>query len=157
MKLCDIVHREAIVPRLQSGDRDEVVRELVDSLVEAGLAGEDQREALVNAVIERETKGSTGFGKGVAVPHVKSEKVTSMVAALGVSEGGVEFNALDKQPVYTVFLLLSPSGKPEDHLRAMEIIFKNLSQDWFRRFLRQATTIEEVWQVLEDADAQQGA
>ncbi|MEM8835891.1 MAG: PTS sugar transporter subunit IIA [Planctomycetota bacterium] len=157
MKLCDIVHREAIVPRLQSGERDEVVRELVGALVDAGLAEEGQRDALVSAVIERETKGSTGFGKGVAVPHVKSEQVTSMVAALGVSEGGVEFNALDKQPVYTVFLLLSPSGKPEDHLRAMEIIFKNLSQDWFRRFLRQATTVEEVWQVLEDADAQQGA
>ncbi len=154
MKLRDIVEKKAIVASLQHNARDEVVRELVDALVAAGALPEDQAPAVVESVLDRERKGSTGFGKGVAIPHVKSDAIPRMVAAIGVSGGGIEFNALDKQPVYTVFLLISPASDPEQHLRAMEIIFKNLSHDSFRRFLRQASTPEEVWTILEDADEQ---
>jgi len=77
-----------------------------------------------------------------------------MTAAIGLSDKGVEFNALDKQPVYSVFLLLSPEDRPEEHLQAMEVIFKNLSKDTFRRFLRQAATIDEIRTLLEEADNQ---
>ena len=101
------------------------------------------------------SRGSTGFGKGVAVPHVKHKSVTQMSAAIGLSQGGIEFASLDKQPVYSVFLLLSPEDKPEDHLQAMEVIFKSLSKDTFRRFLRQAGTLEEVMSLLDEADSQQ--
>jgi len=100
----------------------------------------------------RERKGSTGFGKGVAVPHVKVDGVEEMGAAIGLSEPGIEFNSLDKQPVHSVFLLLSPSDDPERHLRAMEVIFGYLSQDRFRRFLQQSSDAEDVWTLLEDAD-----
>jgi mannitol/fructose-specific phosphotransferase system IIA component (Ntr-type) len=78
-----------------------------------------------------------------------------MAAAIGLSPTGVDFNALDKQPVFSIFLLLSPEDRPEDHLQAMEVIFKNLSKETFRRFLRQATTTEEVLTLLEEADGQQ--
>jgi PTS system fructose-specific IIA component/PTS system nitrogen regulatory IIA component len=76
-----------------------------------------------------------------------------MVAAIGVSARGIDFNALDTQPVYSVFLLLSPEDRPEQHLQAMEAIFKNLSKDTFRRFLRQASSAQDVWTLLEEADA----
>ena len=66
---------------------------------------------------------------------------------------GVEFNALDKQPVYSIFLLLSPEERPEDHLDAMEAIFGNLSHETFRRFLRQANTKDDVLTLLAEADA----
>jgi len=155
MKLSEVVVTEAIVPALKSTQRDEVVAELVDALVAAGAADASIRDELIAAILEREHKGSTGFGRGVAVPHVKHQSVSKMSAAIGLSEEGVEFNALDKQPVYSVFLLLSPEDKPEEHLQAMEVIFKNLSKDTFRRFLRQSTSIEEVTQLLEEADSQQ--
>ncbi|HRP62976.1 MAG TPA: PTS sugar transporter subunit IIA, partial [Phycisphaerales bacterium] len=100
-----------------------------------------------------EKRGSTGFGHGVAVPHVKHSAVTEMAVAIAVSQSGVEFNALDRQPVYCIFLLLSPEDKPEDHLDAMEAIFGNLSQETFRRFLRQATKIEDVLTLLEETDS----
>jgi mannitol/fructose-specific phosphotransferase system IIA component (Ntr-type) len=144
----------AIVPRLKSGQRDEVIGELVDALVGAGAAGPKLREELIKSVLERERRGSTGFGRGVAVPHVKHKSVKAMTAAVGLSDKGVEFNALDKQPVYSVFLLLSPEDRPEEHLHAMEIIFKNLSKDTFRRFLRQAGNEDEVRTLLEEADNQ---
>ena len=71
-----------------------------------------------------------------------------LTAARMLSQRGIDFSALDKQPVYSVFLLLSPEDKPEEHLQAMEVIFKNLSKETFRRFLRQATTTDEVMTLL---------
>lgn len=155
MKLSQIVADGAIVPRLASRERDEVITELVDALIRSGSAPESLRQELMNRVLDREKRGSTGFGKGVAVPHVKHKSVSKMAAAIGLSEAGVDFNALDKQPVYSIFLLLSPEDKPEDHLQAMEVIFKNLSLETFRRFLRQATTVEDVRTLLDEADGQQ--
>lgn len=152
MDLRDIVNGDAIVPALESATRDEVIAELVGSLIAAGVAGEDRTDEIMAAILERERKGSTGFGKGVAIPHVKLKGVDTMSAAIGVSADGIDFNALDKQPVYSVFVLISPADDPEQHLKAMEVIFKNLSKESFRRFLRQATTKDEVLTLLEDAD-----
>ena len=155
MKLTEIVQRGAVVAELASTERDDVVAELIDALIESGAAAASIRDELIASVLERESKGSTGFGRGVAVPHVKHRSVQSIAAAVGLSKGGVDFDALDKQPVYSVFLLLSPDDKPEEHLQAMEVIFKNLSKDTFRRFLRQAQTPEDVATLLDEADNQQ--
>jgi len=154
MKLSEIVPDGAIVARLKAHDRDAVVAEIVETLSAARIVPADLGKDLVASVLERERRGSTGFGRGVAVPHVKHARIKKMSAAIGLSEQGVEFNALDKQPVYSIFLLLSPADKPEEHLQAMEVIFKNLSQDKFRRFLRQATSAQDVRTLLEDADNQ---
>lgn len=155
MKLSSLVPEGSIVAQLSSQERDEVIAELLDALIASGAAEASLRDELIRSVLDRERKGSTGFGKGVAVPHVKHQGINAMAAGIGLSSGGVEFAALDKQPVYSVFLLLSPEDKPEDHLQAMEVIFKNLSKDTFRRFLRQASSVEEVRALLEEADNQQ--
>ncbi|MEM1331001.1 MAG: PTS sugar transporter subunit IIA [Planctomycetota bacterium] len=155
MKLTDIVQKDAVVAELSATERDDVVAELVDALIASGAAAASVRDELIRAVLERESKGSTGFGRGVAVPHVKHRSAQSIAAAVGLSAAGVDFDALDKQPVYSVFLLLSPEDKPEEHLQAMEVIFKNLSKDNFRRFLRQAQNAGDVHTLLEEADNQQ--
>jgi len=152
MKLKELVVEGAVVPELKASDRDEVIAEMIDALIDAGVADKSIRGDLLGLVLERESKGSTGFGKGVAVPHVKHAGVSKIAAGVGLSGSGVEFNALDKQPVYSVFLLLSPADKPEDHLQAMEVIFKSLSNETFRRFLRQAEDTPSVMTLLEDAD-----
>lgn len=154
MRMMQLVPEGAIIPKLTGVQRDEVIAELVDGLITSGAANPKLREELIRAVLERERRGSTGFGRGVAVPHVKHKSVKTMAAAIGLSERGVDFNALDKQPVYSVFLLLSPEDHPEEHLHAMEVIFKNLSKDTFRRFLRQAGSVEDVRTLLEEADNQ---
>ncbi|MFO0835888.1 MAG: PTS sugar transporter subunit IIA [Phycisphaerales bacterium] len=155
MKLMEIIAPGAVVAKLQGATRDDVIRELIDALVKSGAAAPAIRDELVARVLDRERKGSTGFGRGVAVPHVKHPSVTKMSAAIGLAPRGVDFNSLDKQPVFSVFLLLSPEDRPEQHLQAMEVIFKNLSKDTFRRFLRQAGTNDEVTALLEEADGQQ--
>ncbi len=156
MKLTQIVSKGAIVPKLASTERDPVVTALADALISSGAADASIRSELISRVLDRERIGSTGFGKGIAVPHVKHKSVKKLAAAIGLSPTGIDFNALDHQPVYTVFLLLSPADKPDDHLQAMEVIFKHLSQETFRRFLRQTQTVDEVWSLLEEADGKQG-
>jgi len=155
MRLTDIVAPAAVITRLQSNQRDAVVTELLDALVAANAAPAAIRDELLVKVLEREARGSTGFGRGVAVPHVKHKGVSKMAAAIGLSQAGIDFNSLDKAPVYSVFLLMSPEDRPEQHLQAMEVIFKNLSKDTFRRFLRQAGSPDEVAVLLEEADGNQ--
>jgi len=154
MKLGELVVEAAVSPALESTERDDVIAELMDGLIAAGAADKALRDELIAKVLDREKMSSTGFGRGVAVPHVKHPALKKLVAAVGVSQPGVDFNALDKQPVYSIFLLLSPEDRPEEHLQAMETIFKNLRKDTFRRFLRQATTTAEVMTLLGEADDQ---
>lgn len=152
MKMKDFVVRGAIVPSLQSTDRSGAIRELVIALVTAGALPEADRETIVKAVTDRERSGTTGFGKGVAVPHIKHDKIPKMMAAIGRSAAGIDFAALDRAPVYSVVLLLSPADKPDEHLQAMENIFRHLQRDNFRRFLRQAENTQAVLDLIEEAD-----
>ena len=152
MKLMDIIVKDAIIPKLKATNRDGVITEMVDALVKSGCASEDQCEEFTKAIIRRENKGSTGFGHGVAVPHVKHVDIKTMHIAIGNSSEGVDFKALDREPVYSIVLLLSPEDQPENHLDAMEAIFSSLSQDTFRRFLRQANSSEDVLTLLTETD-----
>ena len=152
MKLMDIIVKNAIIPELKATNRDGVIAEMVDALVNAGCITEDHREEFTKTIIRRENKGSTGFGHGVAVPHVKHADIKTMRIAIGNSVEGVDFKALDREPVYSIVLLLSPEDQPENHLDAMEAIFSSLSQDTFRRFLRQAKTSDDVLTLLAETD-----
>ena len=152
MKLREFIITEAITPELQATDRDGVIRELVTALSAAGGLPADAVDEVVAALVKREQNGSTGFGKGVAVPHVKHPKVKQMAGTIGRSPGGIDFAALDHQPVYSIFLLLSPDNAPQQHLQAMNIVFSNLQRDMFRRFLRGAATREAIAELLDEAD-----
>jgi mannitol/fructose-specific phosphotransferase system IIA component (Ntr-type) len=152
MKLADIVLSDAVIPQLQAADRNGVIREMVEVLTKSiGLSVADT-DAVAKAVMLRENQGSTGLGKGVAVPHVKHKAIRDVTAAYGRSDTGVDFAALDRAPVFSIFLLLSPADKPDEHLAAMEKIFKSLQHDKFRRFLRQAATREEIIDLIAEAD-----
>ena len=152
MKLNDFIVKDAILAELKSTDRDSVIRELVTSLAGAGALPKDAIDEVVAALVKREQNGSTGFGKGVAVPHVKHAKIKQMSGTIGRSVSGVDFAALDHQPVYSVVLLLSPENQPQQHLQAMNIVFSNLQKDMFRRFLRQCDTREKIIELLDEAD-----
>ena len=152
MKLSDFLVKEALIPELQAVDRNGAIRELVESLSRAGCNNAGDVDSLIRSVIQRENQGSTGFGKGVAVPHVKNDRVKKMVGTIGRSSRGVDFAALDRAPVYTVVLLLSPPDDPDRHLEAMESIFRHLQRDNFRRFLRQSETVEEIVELIGEAD-----
>lgn len=152
MKLSELIHGPSLVPELTATDRNGVLRELLQSLADHGQIPADQVETVARAAIARENQGSTGFGKGVAVPHVKHACLTKMVATIGRSSHGVDFAALDRAPVYTIVMLLSPADAPEDHLAAMERVFRYLQRENFRRFLRQSDTAEAIMDLIREAD-----
>lgn len=153
MKLSDFVVREAIMVDLQATTKEGAIREIVASLRTAGKLAEGDLESVSKAILNREELGSTGIGQGVAVPHTRHPKAERLIGTVALSKKGVDFAALDGDPVDILFLLVSPPNQTGDHLRALENISRHLKDEKFVNFLRQATTREHVMELLDEADA----
>ena len=152
MKLADIMVSDAIVPELGDATRDEAIATLVQSLADAGAVPKKSVGDIVKAVLARESQATTGIGKGVALPHTKLKGIRQPIGTIGLSAEGIDFTALDGKPVYSVILLLSSPDSPDEHLQAMEAIFKHVQRDIFRKFLRQAQTTEAIVDLIQEAD-----
>jgi PTS system fructose-specific IIA component/PTS system nitrogen regulatory IIA component len=155
MKFADFVSLDAIKSQLAARDKEGVIRELAGALVAAGEIAEEDLEGIVGAILKREELGSTGIGKGVAVPHTKHASVQKLVGTVGVSQDGVDFNSLDGEDVQLLFLLVSPPDRPGDHLRALENISRQLRDDMFCKFLKQAKSSADIQSLLDEADNNQ--
>ncbi len=155
MKFADFINTQAIRADLQAEAKDTVIEELVQSLLDAGQIDADQRDDIIAAIMKREELGSTGIGRGVAVPHTKHPSVQKLVGTVGVSAEGVDFDSLDGERVQLFFLLISPPERPGDHLRALENISRQLRDETFCRFLKQSKTADDINQLLQEADDNQ--
>ena len=155
MKLSDFVVREAVRPDLAATTKEEVIREMVGSLRDTGHVSNTDHEAVIRAVLKREEQGTTGIGRGVAVPHTKHSSASRLACAVALSRKGIDFDSLDGEPVHIFFLLISPADRPGDHLRALESISRQLRNDTFCRFLRQSTSMQQVLELLDEADLNQ--
>lgn len=152
MRMSEFVVRDAIVPSLTATTKEAVIRGMVDSLRAAGQFKGADTEDIIKAILKRELLGSTGIGRGVAIPHTKHGSVDRLVGTLAVSHSGVAFESLDGEPVYIFVLLISPQDRPGDHLRALENVSKCLRDDAFVRDLRAATTREQICALLDRLD-----
>src|SRR3954466_1305198 len=144
MKLSDFVVGEAILVDLQSTGKEEAIREMVRSLNQAGRLAEADMDGVARAILGREELGSTGIGQGVAVPHTRHPTVNRLLGTVALSHHGVDFAALDGDPVDILFLLISPPNQPGDHLRALENISRHLKDDRFVTLLRQAKSRQDI-------------
>ena len=152
MKFADFVSVEAIKPKLTAVDKEGVIRELIEALTMAGEIDSAEQSNIIQRILDREQLGTTGIGRGVAVPHAKHAGVARTVGTVGVSTDGVAFDSLDGAPVNVVFLLVSPSEQSERHLRVLEKISRHLRDETFCRFLTQSKSVEDIRQVLVDAE-----
>ena len=152
MKLSDFVVTEAIIVDLQATGKEDAIREIAGGLNAAGRLAEGDLEGVSRAILGREELGSTGIGQGVAVPHTRHPTVDRLIGTVALSRKGVDFAALDGEPVNIFFLLISPPNQPGDHLRALENISRHLKNERFVSFLRPAKTREQVIELLEEAD-----
>lgn len=155
MKFADFVSREAIRAELTADDKEGVIREMVQALLDASKIAESEYEGIVKSVMKREELGSTGIGRGVAVPHTKHPSIDRLVGTVAVSSEGVDFSSLDGEKVHLFFLLISPPDRPSDHLRALENVSRQLRDETFCRFLKQAKSSEDILQLLDEADNNQ--
>mgnify|MGYP000053030669 CR=1 FL=1 len=152
MRLSDLFGRKAFVLDLEATDRKGALRELVEAAKAAyGLTRLPVAD-VVDAIVAREKIGSTGLGRGVAIPHTKCETVKSVVGAFGRSAQGLDFNAVDGEPVYLLFLILASPAKEEEYMEARRCVAKAVLRPHFVKFARSARTPKEVEELFMEAD-----
>ena len=156
MKFAEFLVVESIQPNLTVTKKEDVLRGLVGALVRTGQIPAAQAESVCSTVLERENLGSTGIGRGVALPHAKHKAVSRPVGTVAVSRKGVDFDSLDGEPVHLLFALVSPPDRSADHLAVLEYVSRQLRNDLFCKLLRQAKSVEEIWQILQEADETNG-
>ncbi len=148
MDLGDILSKEQINTDLKASNRWEAIDELIDNLVATGKIKPEHREAIAAVVKKRESSMSTGIGFGIGIPHASTDLIYEVVGALGRSKKGVNFDALDNQPVNLVMLFLVPQGQFQKHLHTLANIAKLLHRVDFRQALEQAPDSEAMLQII---------
>lgn len=150
MKLVDFLSAEAISVDMKAQGKQEALEELCQALQRANKLSDAKQ--MVQILMEREALGSTGIGQGVAIPHGKTGTVKDQVAALGISRRGIEFEALDGEPVHIVFLLVAPSEAAGNHLKALAKVSRLLKDKFFRQALRDAKSADEILRIIQEED-----
>ena len=151
MELADFLTKEQVVTDLKATDRWEAIEELIDLLVANGQVDSDHREAVVSVVKKRETSMSTGLGFGIGIPHASTDLIDNVTGAFGRSPSGVDFDALDNQPVNLVMLFLVPQGQFQKHLHTLAKIAKVLHKKEFRKSHEEAGDAAEMYRIIRDA------
>ena len=148
MTLADILRKEQIVADLKAGNRWEAIDELLDLLVQCGKIKPENREAIAAVVRKRENSMSTGIGFGIGIPHASTDLIPEVIGAFGRSTKGINFDALDNQPVKLVMLFLVPQGQFQKHLHTLSNIAKNLHNADFRSALAAAPDADAIYRVI---------
>jgi fructose-specific phosphotransferase system IIA component len=148
MELADILTKDQILTDLRATDRWQVIDELIDNLVATGKIRPENRDAIIAVVKKRESSMSTGIGFGIGIPHASTDLIEEVVGALGRSTQGVNFDALDNQPVKLVMLFLVPQGQFQKHLHTLANIAKLLHKSDFRQALEQAPDADSMLRII---------
>ncbi len=150
MNLGDILGPENILPEMQATNRWEAIDELINNLVATGKIKPEHREAITAVVKKRETSMSTGIGFGIGIPHASTDLIYEVVGAFGRSKTGVNFDALDNQPVNLVMLFLVPQGQFQKHLHTLANIAKLLHKKEFRQALEEAPDAAAMYKIIKE-------
>ena len=146
MELIDLIKEEIVKIPLVSNDKPEVLRELVQILVDAGEVSDF--DAVLEAVHEREDKLSTGLEDGVAIPHCKCSAVSTLKIAIGIAPQGIDFNAIDGKPSKLFFLMLASPNQAGPHVEALAEIAKLVHSKAFCRALVSAENAQEIVELF---------
>lgn len=146
MELTEFISPQLVRLELSSAKKVDAIKELIDLLDGAGCLTD--ADAFFKSVLEREKVGSTGIGKGIAIPHSRTAAVREVVVAIGRSKSGIEFDSLDNRPVHLIFLIAAPIESGGLYLKALARLSRLLRYQEFRNELMEAKTVEEVINVI---------
>lgn len=150
MKLTSLLNTSLIKLDLEKESKPEVLEELIDLLVQSDKIKD--KESFTKAVLDREDICSTGIGKGIAIPHSRNEAISEVAVALGRSKRGINFDALDSQPVQLIFLLAAPLNAGSVYLKALARLSRLLRHAEFREALIEARTKEDIIRIIEERE-----
>jgi len=156
MNLGDILSPAQIISDMRALNRWEAIDELIGNLVETGKIKPESRDPVAAVVKKRETSMSTGIGFGIGIPHASTDLIYEVVGAFGRSRAGVNFDALDNQPVKLVMLFLVPQGQFQKHLHTLANIAKLLHKTEFRQSLEEASDAETMYRIIKDQSGANG-
>ena len=151
MKIEEILKKDFIIANLFSRRKQDALRELAEFLETKGII--QNQDTLYQALMERESLGSTGIGENVAIPHAKSDEVKQILTVFGLSREGINFDSLDQKPVYYVCLLIAPTHSTGLHLKALARISKLLNSKILRQNILEVETTDDIYSILLDEDA----
>ena len=149
MTLTDLIAANAVIPALKVNGKKQALQELASRAAE--LTGQNER-AILEILMQREKLGSTGVGNGVAIPHGKLPKLGRLFGLFARLERGIDFEALDGQPVDLIFLLLAPEAAGADHLKALARVSRLLKDPSFRQRLMTASDGGELYSIIRQED-----
>jgi len=152
MQIMDFLSKKAIITELKSSKKEDVLKEMVDALINSGDIEKRHRNKLIDALMARESLGSTAIGQGIAIPHAKSDCVDKLVAAFALTKKGVDFDSLDGELAYIFFLLIAPQDSAGPHLKALARISRLLKDKYFRDTLRSCTDDKSVIKAISQED-----
>ncbi len=150
MRIRDILTDAAILVGLKADTKKAVLEEMVAVLAKQGVVADKQK--MLEVLLARESLGSTGIGQGIAIPHGKASCAKELTAACGISKIGVDFDALDDDKVYVIFLLVAPEDQASAHLKALARVSALLKDKYFRKALIGAETAADVIRVLDQEE-----
>lgn len=145
-----LVDERLVFPNLAGKTLEEVLSEMAFALEKAGVVRDGGE--VMRRLLERERIGSTGLGRGLAIPHCKLRELDDVVLAVGVSGTGIDFHAADGVPVTLVFLVLSPADAPGLHLQALARISRIIRMPGVAELLRRERSAESIAEVLRSAE-----
>ena len=148
MALIDLITEDVVKVPLKSTTKPEILKELVDVLVQAGRIANP--EQVIDALQKREDLGSTGLENGIAVPHCKTEAVDTLTMAIGIAPQGLDFEALDGNPSTLFFCMLAPPDQSGPHIEALSEIARLTQSQSFCRLLIASRGPEEVVELFTD-------
>jgi PTS system fructose-specific IIC component/PTS system nitrogen regulatory IIA component len=146
MFLLNVFSPEFIKVDLEAEDKDEAFEELVDHFCQADKS--NAREEILEALRERESKMSTGIHKGIAIPHGRTNAVDTVRGVLGISRKGVDYDALDGEPVYLLFMIIAPQKDSEKHLRILKRLAELLENPQFYIDLQSQKDAQGAYKVI---------
>ena len=150
MKVSELLKPEFIIVDLKGESKEEVILELLNLF--EGDSRVQELEKVKSAVLDREKIMSTGVGKGFAIPHGKTNAVTEIIAAFGKIKDGIDYDALDGNPVNLIFLLVGKDNLISTHIKLLSRISRLMNKDDFRNRLLQAETADEIIKLFEEEE-----
>ncbi len=149
MKISQLLQKSSIISNLKARDKKGAIDELALAISKTTKASAKE---IAIVLMEREQLGSTGIGGGIAIPHGKLGSVQSIIVGFGLSREGIEYESLDNKPVHIFFLLLTPENSAGGHLRVLAQISKLLKMDQFKKELKAAESVDDIYDTIIDQD-----